>query len=259
MDGLWKLLAINLQKNLHQTGTNPLSLQTIHDDETVSFILNLLNEKACSEIEPLIMDDALERIKLRTGEQKEFQILEKRVYEMSEKKLSQIFYANDCNNVLKLKIVTPTAFKTNGKYLFFPDIRMMFQNIMRKYNCIFENTEDVDLELLDEICNKVEIAAYNVRSRRFYLHKAYVNGFQGYLTLVCHGSQTLTNYVAVLLKVCRIFRSGSQDKHGYGCNQTIGRSRFHWKKEWLISFMVLFCMISEKLFSGQKMSEKNIK
>ena len=109
---LMEIISDQFAEELHQTGTNPLSLQTIHDDETVSFILNLLNEKACSEIEPLIMDDALERIKLRTGEQKEFQILEKRVYEMSEKKLSQIFYANDCNNVLKLKIVTPTAFKT---------------------------------------------------------------------------------------------------------------------------------------------------
>ena len=213
---LMEIISDQFAEELHQAGTNPLSLQTIHDDETVSFILNLLNEKACSEIEPLIMDDALERIKLRTGEQKEFQILEKRVYEMSEKKLSKIFYANDCNNVLKLKIVTPTAFKTNGKYLFFPDIRMMFQNIMRKYNCIFENTEDVDLELLDEICNKVEIAAYNVRSRRFYLHKAYVNGFQGYLTLVCHGSQTLTNYVAVLLKFAEYSGVGVKTSMGMG-------------------------------------------
>ena len=66
---LMEIISDQFAEELHQTGTNPLSLQTIHDDETVSFILNLLNEKACSEIEPLRSKQAnfFQRCLIRPG------------------------------------------------------------------------------------------------------------------------------------------------------------------------------------------------
>ncbi|SFG15501.1 CRISPR-associated endoribonuclease Cas6 [Ligilactobacillus ruminis] len=201
---------------LHQAGMNPMSIQVVHDEESVSFIINLLTEKACNEVEPLIMSDSLNMIRINSGNQHEFEIIEKSVFERSESDLSKIFYGNDCSKVLKLKIMTPTAFKTNGKYVFLPDVRLVFQNLMKKYGCAFEKGEDIDFELLDEICIKVEVAAFSLKSRRFYLHKAYVNGFQGYLTLVCHGSQTLTNYIAMLLKFAEYSGIGVKTSMGMG-------------------------------------------
>lgn len=201
---------------LHQTGMNPLSLQVAHDGESVSFIINLLTGKACSEIEPLIMDDSLDRIYINGGSQHEFEIAEKSVAEMNESGLSRIFYGSDCSNVFKLKVMTPMAFKTHGTYMFLPDIRLLFQNLMNKFNNAFEKDEDIDRDLLDEICSKVEVAAFNIKSRRFYLHKSYVNGFHGYLTLVCHGSQTLSNYIAMLLKFAEYSGIGVKTSMGMG-------------------------------------------
>lgn len=110
-----------------------------------------------------------------------------------------MFYEFEANHYITVNFATPTAFKTNGIYLFYPDLRLLFHSLLMKYNFIFEGNQHVDNDLLEQFCNKTDIVNYNLRSYHYPIHNIYIPAFIGRITLHCYGNQTLTNYVNMLL------------------------------------------------------------
>lgn len=201
---------------LHQTGTNPLSVSLTVQDEKPVFTVNLLNQWAIEEIEPLLLNSDFVELDLTSSKQKTFEIIDKRTEDLEEKGLATIFYKQDAARLQELQVVTPLAFKSQGEYYNLPDVRFFFQSIMQKYNSIFEQTQHIDIDMLDEICSKVRLVNYSVHSRRYYIHKAYINGFCGRLVFYCKGTQTLANYVAMLLRFAEYSGVGVKTSLGMG-------------------------------------------
>ncbi|GHV96974.1 hypothetical protein lacNasYZ03_17750 [Lactobacillus nasalidis] len=165
----------------------------------------------------MLMDDDFTSFTLKSTEQQLFKILKKEKEILSNKELAQMFYRQDkAERLFQINVTTPMAFKTNGAYYNLPDVRLFFQSIMKKYNAIFENTEHIDLDLLDEICDKVSLVNFRIQSRRFYIHKAYINGFRGRLVFYCKGPETLASYVAMLLKFAEYSGAGVKTSLGMG-------------------------------------------
>ena len=127
-----------------------------------------------------------------------------------------MFYKQDADSLQELQVVTPLAFKSQEEYYNLSDVSFFFQSIMQKYNSIFEQTQYIDIDMLDEICSKVRLVNYSVNSRRYYIHKAYINGFCGRLVFYCKGTQTLANYVAMLLRFAEYSGVGVKTSLGMG-------------------------------------------
>ena len=95
--------------------------------------------------------------------------------------------------------MSPMSFKVQGDYYFFPDLELMFRNLMQKYNATFENTNIVDNDLLQEILENSKIVSYKIQSSYYPIHKAFIPGTIGRIKIRFKGNQTLTNYTQMLL------------------------------------------------------------
>lgn len=202
---------------MHQTGVNPVTIVVYGKKNEVIFSVALLTDEAVAEVAGMLMDDTFTSFSLKSTEQCDFKILRKVKENLESKDLAQVFYQQDqAERLFQVNVMTPLAFKSNGTYYNLPDIRLFFQSIMKKYNAIFENTEHIDLDLLDEICSKVNLVNFRINSRRFYIHKAYINGFCGRLVFYCKGAETLSNYVAMLLRFAEFSSVGVKTSLGMG-------------------------------------------
>ena len=66
--------------------------------------------------------------------------------------------------------MTPTSFKQRGLYLIYPDLRCLYQSLMRKYGMARQEEMDSE-ETLEQLVNKSTVIQYNLKSCYFYLEK----------------------------------------------------------------------------------------
>lgn len=184
---------------LHESKINCYSISVSNDDKNVYFTINLLNEVAEKIFSYLVLDKEIDKIVLNNSIQKEFLVLNKQIEELTAKQLTRNFYEGISSREVVIDIMSPMSFKVQGDYYFFPDLELMFRNLMQKYNATFENTNIVDNDLLQEILENSKIVSYKIQSSYYPIHKAFIPGTIGRIKIRFKGNQTLTNYTQMLL------------------------------------------------------------
>lgn len=212
-------------EQIHETGANPFSLVVINGNDFLEFVVNLLNDESVEEFSTLLLNSGLSSFILESSEQKEFKILKKEIFDFQEKELVEIFYKDHEESFFNIQIQSPIAFKSDGEYIFLPDIRLFFQSLMRKYSANFEGTEKIDLDLLDEIVRTIRLIDYRLGSERYFIHNSFIKGFRGQLVFKCLGNQTLRNYVNMLLQFGEFSGVGVKNSLGMGAIKLIKKER----------------------------------
>ena len=128
--------------------------------------------------------------------------------EIREKKLS----LKDLNDVFKsggdawgvgLSFVTPTCFKSNGRYVFMPDLAL-------------EGEQLFDSKTLDDICGEAVIQNFSLRSQFLSLEGVRIPGFSGRMTIRCPRSRTMTGFLAMLFTFAGFSGIGIKTGMGMG-------------------------------------------
>ncbi len=146
-------------------------------------------------------------------------ISEKSYQELTEQELSRAFYQERANRYLRMQFVTPTAFKQNGRYVNYPDIRALFSNLMHRYEAANEEESMWDEETLTQLSEKAVISRYELRSTVFHLEGIRIPAFLGNLTLRMDGTQTMTNFADMLLRFGSYSGVGVKTALGMGALQ----------------------------------------
>lgn len=217
---LMEHISPEIADNWHNDGLKPYSLSVVEEHKKISFEINLFTNDAINVVEELLLGDDMSEIKLESSFQKVFRILSKDTQELSKKELSDIFYRSESNNQFTIKFLSPTSFKTNGEYHMFPDIRLLLQSIMRKYNFVYENSSEIDEDLFNELVSKTKIVSYRTFSSYHPIHKTYIPGFKGDIKIRCKGNQTIVNYLAMLMEFSNFSGVGIKNTMGMGAIQT---------------------------------------
>lgn len=68
---------------------------------------------------------------------------------------------------MKLSFVTPTAFKSRGEYIFMPNSRLLFQNLLMRYETAYKGTQESDEETVSYLASHAKIVSYDLRSHYF--------------------------------------------------------------------------------------------
>lgn len=200
----------------HKDGEKPY---TVHADilhNKLNLVVSLLNLQKTKSIERLLLNIKEEKLQLKSTGKSEIKIDHIKVTNLEEKELTNYFYKFEVPRELKISFITPTAFKSHGSYIFMPNTRLIFQNLMRKYNWIFENSNHIDVELLDSLCDVTFIKSFKIQSNYYSIHKAYIPGFVGSIKVKCVGPQTLVNFVYTLLKFGEFSGIGIKTSLGMG-------------------------------------------
>ncbi len=211
---------------LHESGIHPYSQYAEEKDGEILWHINALTREADEAIiEPLKSDDFSE-IEL-THRQEILQIKEKVIRNWNFEELIEGYYLNDCGRYLPLHIITPMAFKQNGRYCIIPSTRLIFQNLLRRFDtCSTDSTIFTD-ELLSEFEYRTEIVDYRLRSVRFSLSGVKIPSFIGDLKICISGPQQMVNAAWMLAKFGEY--SGIGIKTGMGMGAVVIED-YHRKK-----------------------------
>jgi CRISPR-associated endoribonuclease Cas6 len=101
--------------------------------------------------------------------------------------------------VTKKYSLTPCAFKSRGKYVLMPTLKLIYQSLMNKFD---SNAVDFSIksdEVLEQLETYSEIVGYNLRSTHFHLEGVRIPSFVGRIGIKVHGPQPLVNLVHFML------------------------------------------------------------
>ena len=67
----------------------------------------------------------------------------------------------------RVGFVAPASFRSKGQYVIVPDVRLMFQNLLMRYNQVYAGDSEIDAATVDYIAEHTRISSYALRSRYF--------------------------------------------------------------------------------------------
>ena len=178
-----------------------------------------------------VTDEAYEQIIMPISKITEFAIKNKKNTVHITKKEIKIkestellkeFYEVSGKNIIDVIFQTPTAFKQNGKYVFYPDLCLLYQSLMNKYSASSEIIEMMDEETLMQLEDNSEIVRYRLQSIPFPMEGINVPGFVGNVRIRFRGTNTMMRYIRLLLRFGEYSGVGIKTAMGMGAIKVTG-------------------------------------
>lgn len=195
---LMEMLPKEYAADLHQSKLHPYSQYIFFREEEYYWVVCCLNEKAVK----CIIRDVLQNVdqfELKK-ENIKIRIVQKMYKEIRYSELTRHFYEDQGKGYLQVHFLTPTAFKQQGKYIFYPSIRCIYQSLMNKYDAAFREESMVDEEALEQLCEHSQIIRYDLKSVPFRVERVKIPGYVGKITLKFSGTQTMANFANLLFE-----------------------------------------------------------
>lgn len=195
---LMELLSEEYAEQLHESRLHPYTQHLELRSGEWYWIVTALNEESIQKI----IEETLMPVKKITlnKHQLDVEILGKTYQELSDREMTFSFYQQQASRYISIVFVTPTAFKQNGRYLNYPDIRSMYSNLMNKYDAVSQQESMKDEDTLEQLMENTTISRYELRSTVFCLEGVRIPAFLGKMTLRLSGTQTMANFANLLFQ-----------------------------------------------------------
>ena len=187
----------NYAEYLHQSSLNPYSQCLLKKAGKTIWKICTVTDKAYECL--LIPLSKLTKFTLK-NKKNPICIVKKSIDIKEETILLKEFYEESASKYIDVIFETPTAFKRNGKYVFYPELHLLYQSLMNKYSASSENMSMFDEETLLQIENSSEIVRYRLQSIPFPMEGINVTGFIGSIRIRFSGTGTMLRYVRLLLR-----------------------------------------------------------
>ncbi|MDF5733479.1 MAG: CRISPR system precrRNA processing endoribonuclease RAMP protein Cas6 [Rhizonema sp. PD38] len=188
---------------------------TFHPDEFYKLSLCGLQEVAAKAIASLELE-SLEFLGAK------FNIINREDETTSYEELYTTLVANEPEPVrqFNLKFLTPTAFAQSSTHLPLPVPSLMFRSWLERWNHFAPIYLGSD-ELIAYLTKAIMLKHHKIQTRSLVLHKGYVNGFVGDVTLqvLNHADELLANVAHLLVNYARFTGTGMKTRLGMGQTQ----------------------------------------
>ena len=202
-------------QELHQYSLNPYSQYVVKEKDKTVWYICTVNEEALEELKQI----TIRRKEITTN------VVGRSIEILEESELMKQFYEESCDRYLNLQFCTPTAFKRDGKYVNYPDLRLVYGSLMRKYSAASEELDMYDEETLEELVRNSEIIRYRLQTMPFPLEKVQINGFVGNVCIKIKGTETMANYIRLLCCFGEYSGVGIKTSMGMGAMQLHRREK----------------------------------
>lgn len=179
----------------HESGLKPFSQSVYVDQGEVVWEINTLNQYTWNLFQKKLGD--IEVIQLHNG--LEYTINKKEYFSIEKGEFIKKYLAlQKPNAYVNLQFLTPTAFKSYGDYIHYPDVRLILQSLLKKFDAFQEDYNYFSEALLEDMQSMVRLDNYKVWSNKYALEGVKIPSFQGRITLKVLGSDILKSYVHLL-------------------------------------------------------------
>ena len=215
---LMENIDLKYAENMHVSALHPYSQAVFNKNGKNIWKICVLSSEAYQNIiEPLLSQKFCEF----TIEHNNcvVNIIEKQLETITKEKFLDKYYFSDSDRYIKIVFQTPTAFKSQGKYIYYPDIRLIYQSLMNKYDAAAFDEVVYSEDVLEQLVEYSTVTQYNLKSCSYFIGKARVPAFIGQITIKVNGPQALVNFVNFL------FRFGEYS--GVGIKAGMGMGNIH--------------------------------
>jgi len=203
---------------LHASGLHPYTQHLERRAQDWYWVVTALNrETAQTMLQDVLL--GLKRVELKKKEMS-VDIVQKEYTEVDIERAWDRLYESEPEKRICVRFLTPTAFKQQGFYTFYPNIRCVYQSLMNKYDASFGSAGTLDEEALKELCEKTKIIRYNLRSVSFHLEGVRIPAFLGDATFALNGNRTLSNFAKLLFWFGEYSGVGIKTSLGMGAIKT---------------------------------------
>lgn len=205
-------------ERLHQSELHPYTQHLELRNGVWHWVLTFLDD----ESHGIMWNDSLSglgSIELRDKEQV-IPFGEIREESMSLRDLNEVFNTSGDAWGIALSFVTPACFKSNGRYVFMPELSFILQSAMRKYDAVMEGEQLYDHDTLEDLCGAAVIQNFSLRSQFLSLEGVRIPGFSGWMTVRCPRSRTMTAFLAMLMTFAGFSGIGIKTGMGMGAVRT---------------------------------------
>lgn len=195
---LMELLPEKYADYLHISSLHPYAQHLECREGNWYWVITGLNKEAVK----IIIQDTLWKLEYILIKKHDLKVLivKKNYMETTYKELMDHFYEDDGKRYIQIHFLSPTAFKQNGRYLFYPDLRCVFQSLMNKYDSATAENTMHDEDTLEQICEHAQVIRYDLKSVSFSLEGVKIPSFIGKITIKLHGTDTMANFVNMLFE-----------------------------------------------------------
>lgn len=202
---------------LHRNSLKPYSQYVdIIDNKNLIWTINSLNQEFTENVINKIIANNPNEIFLRHNNIR-FKIVEMQKNTISYSDLIKRNYLNNEEfNFIKIKFRTPTSFKVNNDYEIFPNMKLIYNSLINKYNMFASDYEITDPSVIENMILNTKIVDYKLRSLRFHLEGIKVKSFIGEIKIYIKGPKTLKNLINLLLDFGQFSGVGIKSAIGMG-------------------------------------------
>lgn len=199
---------------IHHLSYSPLKQRLIFEEKATYWEIICLEESIAEEVLKFISMQTSIFIKYHDLK---VNLLQFNVERVDIKKiLDDTFSKEKLSRTIKLKIVTPMSFKSNGHYEIFPDLRKLFRSVMLQYDAFFKNYDMYDHETLSFLKDNVKIIDYQLWSTKFHLEGVRIPSFKGNIIIKINGPLPFLQLVHFLIRFGEYTGSGIKTSLGMG-------------------------------------------
>lgn len=203
-----------LQDQLHLSLLHPYSQHLVHHDDAWHWIICFTDD----ELFQRMWEEGLSR-------QKNFclkhngiriEIENTQITALSFSDLNSAAVNEESPYKFRLSFLTPTAFKSNGRYIYMPDLAFIYSSIMRKFDAVAGNVSIYDEETLDQLCRSTFIQDYRLRTTRFALEGVKIHAFIGNIVINAKSNRTMAAFLNMLMSFAEFSGVGIKTALGMG-------------------------------------------
>lgn len=199
---------------LHKNGLKPYSQSIIYDKGQVYWEISTLNKAMFESIKNLV--ENIDSIYIK-NKSENYKIIKKLIESQSKEDfIKSKLFLEKSSRYTKIYFLTPTTFKSKGKYVNMPNIYLIFQNLLNKLDSTSEDYKYKSQELLDEINENVYISNYNLKSVNYNLEGVKIPAFKGNITISIRGSMQFRNLINMLISFAEYSGVGIKTTLGMG-------------------------------------------
>ena len=221
---LMQIVDTEFADKMHRDNIRPYSQNVTFTDDRIIWNINTLTEEAKINISDLLMSDSFQSLYL-SHKDISLDVCDKKIISQTsyDNMFKRIYIDSQFDNYGTYRFYTPTAFKSNGRYINMPDVRLIFNSIISKYNACAISTEFSDDNLIEEIENCVNITSFNLHSSYYSLEGVKIPSFVGEITLTSYKNERMKKFISMMLEFATYSGIGIKTALGMGAVRKINK------------------------------------
>lgn len=220
---LMSVIDTDYAQKLHMNKLHPYSMYISKNCEKWCWTVTAVGGEACEKIINVLSNDSFSSFVITHKDNARVNILKKELLAESCSDFTASAIGKDNSKYINLRFISPTAFKSNGRYISFPDLSLIYKSLINKAGLISRDLRLDDEKTLISLTENSRITSYNLQTAAFNLEGIRITGFVGTATIKINGSVELRSLAKMLFKVGALLGIGIKTSLGMGAIEIVDK------------------------------------